>query len=83
MDPSTDYVFHGKTKTYQANTVKMNVKISDWPFQSIHNTLDVVIESDVNTGEGEEKCMRNESHGPSIAWTKLFLNGVYLYLILV
>eukprot|EP00026_Physarum_polycephalum_P002084 Phypoly_transcript_02088.p1 GENE.Phypoly_transcript_02088~~Phypoly_transcript_02088.p1 ORF type:complete len:970 (+),score=100.19 Phypoly_transcript_02088:343-2910(+) len=75
-DPITSYTFFSKTQTYSANTVKMNLKISGWPFRSLSNSLEAVIAS---AGAGEKGNVCSHSRGPSVLWTTLSINGVSLY----
>lgn len=48
-DFTTPYTFANRTTVFPAHTLKLNVKISSWPFNSIRNSLSVVMETLVST----------------------------------
>eukprot|EP00026_Physarum_polycephalum_P008205 Phypoly_transcript_08284.p1 GENE.Phypoly_transcript_08284~~Phypoly_transcript_08284.p1 ORF type:complete len:424 (+),score=25.25 Phypoly_transcript_08284:152-1423(+) len=76
-DPATEYTFHNKSKLYYANTLKMNVRISNWPFKSLSDTLEVIINI-MGNGTGAQ-CSNVHSNGPTLSWTLLSSDGVSLY----
>eukprot|EP00026_Physarum_polycephalum_P001204 Phypoly_transcript_01205.p1 GENE.Phypoly_transcript_01205~~Phypoly_transcript_01205.p1 ORF type:complete len:1009 (-),score=91.48 Phypoly_transcript_01205:560-3226(-) len=72
------YYFYGVATTYPANTVKMNARIANWPFLSIVNTLEAIIESKVGNSNANE-CFDSKSQGPWLTWTKLSFGGVSIF----
>lgn len=61
--------------------VKYSMRISDWPFQTISNNLQVELISDINSNNGNE-CKSDTSSvdkSNSLRSIKLVLNGVTLY----
>lgn len=61
------------------NGIKYSMKISNWPFQSLSNSLFIrTKESAFGDGEGCEGSFSNE--GSDLQWMKIFYNGVTLYL---
>jgi hypothetical protein len=57
--------------------MKMNLKIANWPFKEITNSLEVIMST--KAGEGENGCLE-PSQGPTLTWNKLTKDGVSLYL---
>jgi hypothetical protein len=76
---TSNYSFYNETKTYAPNTMKMNVKITNWPFKAISNFLEVFVDS---KAEEQDECKRDgksHSSGPTVVWAKNSVNGVSIY----
>lgn len=76
--------FEGTNTTIQANTIKMALSISDWPFRDITHSLFVVFSNDISnktTDSPIEACTRQTSsnHAMNLRWYKISVEGVSLY----
>eukprot|EP00026_Physarum_polycephalum_P000794 Phypoly_transcript_00795.p1 GENE.Phypoly_transcript_00795~~Phypoly_transcript_00795.p1 ORF type:complete len:1302 (-),score=134.46 Phypoly_transcript_00795:84-3989(-) len=78
FNDTTEYTFYNKTTTYPANNIKMNVKISNWPFKSILNSLEVIFASE-GQSEGGNSCSDVKTNGPTVLWTTISIDGISMY----
>lgn len=82
-DPSTEYTYLDKTSHFAANTLKLNFKVSTWPFRSIDNTLDIEMDTQVDSSSLCVSIQNNNEVNGYLKWLKISLNGVYVYLFTV
>ena len=53
-EPFTNKTFAGTVRTYPAHTLKMNVDVFRWPFQSLNNSLFIAFDSKVSDPQGKQ-----------------------------
>lgn len=75
----------GKNMIFSANTLKVNFRVSNWPFQSTSNLLNVVMENSVKNFDSDlgNSCETfsnsNENFGGYLQWLQITLSGVSMY----
>eukprot|EP00026_Physarum_polycephalum_P003519 Phypoly_transcript_03532.p1 GENE.Phypoly_transcript_03532~~Phypoly_transcript_03532.p1 ORF type:complete len:603 (+),score=53.04 Phypoly_transcript_03532:570-2378(+) len=79
FNESGDYSFNNISTHYPANTLKLNVKISDWPFAQLTNFLNVVFDNFVVSAEKDNTCVEQQKTSASLIWVQLTLNGIAVY----
>lgn len=65
----------GEETQFDANTLKFNFKVSNWPFKSISNSLQVGIENSISSDACDDK---NEVKG-HLQWLRFSFNGTTVY----
>lgn len=80
-EPSTDYEFYDETMTFEANTLKVNFRVENWPFTSQSNTLDVEMDNEIDGNEMADCVQSSEDGGGSLQWLQISLNGAAAYLL--
>lgn len=75
------YEFYNDTTEFFANTLKVNFKVSFWPFASISNTLHVQMDNLVDSDdEPENLCISEDNDQDGFTqWLKINVNDVALY----
>lgn len=85
MDEITNYNFYTENFTFSANTLKINLRVADWPFKAILNTLDVEMDNVISREENDnDDCATlntySESDGAgSLQWIKISLSDIVAY----
>lgn len=85
-DLSTDYTFYNSTTSYPSNTLKFNLRVDGWPFNSINNKLDVEMENELTNDNGVNTCEAVTESGEDeghLLWWRISMNGVSVYLLLL
>lgn len=59
FEETTQVELASMTSTFQPHTIKLNVKIDNWPFLSLSHSLSIRFNNDVADSENGESC-RNE-----------------------
>ena len=85
------FTFAGASTTYSANSLKLNLNLSNWPFKSIFNTLKIEMETAVVTQNdtSSDACHNgpvtsyDSDSGNSLQWIKINQNGVAVYLLIL
>lgn len=80
---STSINFANVTTNYAANTLKLNVRIANWPFLTIANSLAIVFDAK-NTDVKTESCnLNNHDVNTDLQWFVVSINGTSMYLSLL
>lgn len=76
-DP-TSVIFANQTIALSGDTLKMNIKIGNWPFKSIQNSLVFVLDTRTNTQT--QSCINTgENTDGSLQWVLVSIGGVQMY----
>ncbi len=73
--------FANVTTTYPQHTVKLGMRIENWPFRSLRNNLAIVLET--NASADATKCQRVRSISDetgNLKWFTVNVEGVSMYL---
>lgn len=74
------YTFANVNTTYKANTLKLNVRVHDWPFYTISNNLAIVLDSN---NQESSVCVNDEKdESGSLRWVMVNTDNISLYLYL-
>lgn len=83
---TTDYIVHNETQQFSSNSLKFNIRIENWNFKSLANTLDIEFENNVqgvpNNNNNNNECEpTNNSHivAGRLQWWEITFNGTSLY----
>lgn len=82
-DAETLYTFYEESSTYTEGTIKMNMRIADWPFKSLSNVLNIEMENIAQSsvtapcGVDVDNSVDNAGY---LQWIKINLYGVAAYL---
>ena len=58
-----------------ANGVKLNMRVDNWPFTNIQNTLVIALGSSSNRVEGSDQVQASENSEAGLAWSKMTVAG--------
>jgi hypothetical protein len=85
VDPATPYTFDNTTTVYPAHSLKFNLRIANWPFKNVHNSLQAVITTVANSQSPSSRAcsVSQKDLGGGLAWMEIILNGVVVYLFLI
>lgn len=90
-EKETNYTFGGQSTLFPQHTLKINFGVSLWPFKTITNSLDIVMDNNAEV-INNNNVNNNECGGPvdgtvsnvdavgNLLWMKTSLNGVASYL---
>ncbi len=77
---STTVLFANSSTNIAANSLKLNVRIQNWPFMSIDNSLVLVFNaSSPNNPTSSCNINPGEDSSGSLQWSVVVINGVSLY----
>jgi hypothetical protein len=79
-----NFTFSGSTTEVGANTIKLAIFISDWPFRATQNALFVNFENSIATSsamQGLQPCAieKRENSNNDLRWYKVTVGGVTMY----
>lgn len=75
----TQLQFAGITTIFLKNTLKFGVKIQNWPFLSLTNTLGIVFDSPQQQNQQQTCVDTQEDETGSLQWFLVVVDGVSLY----
>jgi len=77
----TSIQFANETTVYSGNTIKLNVIISNWPFTSLENTLEVVMDARDAAQQASTCNIKSQSdpNSGSLQWITITINGEVMY----
>eukprot|EP00026_Physarum_polycephalum_P000636 Phypoly_transcript_00637.p1 GENE.Phypoly_transcript_00637~~Phypoly_transcript_00637.p1 ORF type:complete len:1406 (+),score=212.85 Phypoly_transcript_00637:35-4252(+) len=79
-DPTTQYTFEHVNTSFPAHTLKFNLRVANWPFKNIQNTLEAVMETVATSNVPcDARFSTKQDSGGSVAWIKVTLNGFSAY----
>lgn len=71
--------FANTSTTFTPDTIKLAIQVQLWPFYSLSNSLEIVMES--KDRDTESSCVTNEKDSSgNLRWLIVVVNGVSLYL---
>lgn len=80
-EEQTEFEFAGTTTIYKAHTLKLNVRVHNWPFYSLSNNLAIVLDS--NNQEPSACVDQDEDESGSLRWVMVNVDDVSLYLFIL
>lgn len=81
LDPLTNITFANETTAYTANSLKLSLNITNWPFKSSRNSLGLVFGASAITHEGSEAYnLRSGSYQTGdLKWLTVSTDNITLY----
>eukprot|EP00026_Physarum_polycephalum_P015775 Phypoly_transcript_16546.p1 GENE.Phypoly_transcript_16546~~Phypoly_transcript_16546.p1 ORF type:complete len:216 (+),score=36.38 Phypoly_transcript_16546:186-833(+) len=79
----TTVTFANTTSIFPANTLKLAIQIHDWPFQSLRNSLEIILgskeKSKSSTPDACTEFQATKDENQDLKWFTLNVNGNTLY----
>eukprot|EP00026_Physarum_polycephalum_P002699 Phypoly_transcript_02707.p1 GENE.Phypoly_transcript_02707~~Phypoly_transcript_02707.p1 ORF type:complete len:863 (+),score=100.25 Phypoly_transcript_02707:263-2590(+) len=79
IQETTTLTFAGNTTTFGPNTLKINVKIENWPFLALPNSLAIVLDSNAKNQENGGCVNSHSSDSGNLLWILVVVGKESLY----
>lgn len=62
------------------HTVKLSIRVSNWPFYSLSNSLGIVLSPNTRSGDNTDECVNEDiDNSGNLIWLTVMVDNVYLY----